>query len=216
MPSSGDREFAFPASLRDTCFLRFVPLGSVVLLASIAIAQSSYTHKEITISGLPSLMAKTDDRSDVLLTSFDTILHDREICCGKDSALGDTLAAAGSASLKEVADKVQGRHLLEDGRPIAVTVHYLTTGDATPERLLGLLTAKRAAVMEWNSRLYVLYGMTYLESSDYSTNLASYAIDELLLIDTRYSDARRKVRFKRESQDLSRVQGVLFVEWKLQ
>jgi hypothetical protein len=41
-------------------------------------------------------------------------------------------------------------------------------------------------------------------------------IRKILLWDTRFSDARREVVFDRETADVSKVQGLLFVQWALQ
>src|SRR5579863_5813989 len=51
--------------------------------------QVLYQDQEIQVHNLPSLKARSHDPSDVLLTSLDTILHNRDFCCGKDSALED-------------------------------------------------------------------------------------------------------------------------------
>lgn len=51
-------------------------------------AQVSYPNLEVHISDLPALTARTKDASDVLRTSLDIVLRDRDVCCGKDSALG--------------------------------------------------------------------------------------------------------------------------------
>ena len=52
--------------------------------------QDYRTRQEVHVSGLPALMALLHEPSDVLLTSLDTIVHDSSVCCGKDSALGDS------------------------------------------------------------------------------------------------------------------------------
>jgi hypothetical protein len=158
---------------------------------------------------LPSLVSRTPDPSDVLLTSLDTILHDREICCAKDSALEDSAQRADPASLKDVAVKLQGRHLLSDGRPIQVTAQYTEADKINSGLLITTLQAKHALLMQWDSRLYVCYGATYREDFDPNSGTQTYAILTLLLLDTRYSDARREIVFDRARDDWSKVQGVL-------
>jgi hypothetical protein len=66
--------------------------------------------------------------------------------------------------------------------------------------------------MMWNSRVYVLEGVTYVGTVDYSTNETAYAVHKFVLQDVRFSDSRRAVTFDRLTEDASKVQGVLFVE----
>ena len=54
-------------------------------LSSPAHGQIPYQEQEVRIHHLPSLMAVSHEPSYVLLTSLDTILDDKDICCGKDS-----------------------------------------------------------------------------------------------------------------------------------
>ena len=53
-------------------------------------------------------MARSHDQTDVHLTSLATVIHDREICCGKDSALEDSAEAAAPKSLQQIAAKMAG------------------------------------------------------------------------------------------------------------
>lgn len=71
------------------CSVAFVVGVAVVCLAvgSPAHAQILGQDQEIQLHDLPSLRARSQDQSDVLLTSLDRVIHDGEICCGKDSAL---------------------------------------------------------------------------------------------------------------------------------
>jgi hypothetical protein len=61
--------------------------------------QILYQDQEIQVHNLPSLKARSHDPSDILLTSLDTILHNRDVCCGKNSALEDNIASATGARL---------------------------------------------------------------------------------------------------------------------
>src|SRR5882724_3491807 len=89
-----------------------------LVLEGCVVAQVYHPGQEVRVKGLPALIARSHDAADVLMTSLDTIVHDRSLCCGKDSALEDSVAQADPASLKDVAAKLQGRHLLSDGRPV--------------------------------------------------------------------------------------------------
>ncbi len=161
------------------------------------------------MSGLPSLMARSHDPADVLRTSLDTIIHDRGVCCGKDSALEDSVEKADPLSLKDLAAKLQGRHLLSDGRPIMVTADFIEPTAINAGVLIAVLRDKHALLFEWNSNLYVCYGVTYLRDFDYSTGGEADTIQKLLLRDTRYSDSRREQVFDRATDEASKIEGML-------
>src|ERR1700722_306506 len=187
-----------------------VAMAALVFCGS-ARAQHSYTPDGVRVNDLPRLMAQSHDPSDVLLTSLDTILQDREVCCGKDSALEDSAQKADPASLKDVATKLQGRHLLSDGRPIMVTTQYIAPDAINAYLLIETLQKKHAMLMLWKSHLYVLYGVMYVEDYDPNTFSGTDNVTKLLLIDTRYSDSRRNVEFNRATDDWTQVQGVLWI-----
>jgi hypothetical protein len=190
--------------------------ASCLALGCVACGQTYPSIHDVRVEGLASLMARTQDPSDVLLSSLDTIFHDREICCGKDSALEDSALRADPKSLKNIAMKLQGRHLLSDGRPIVVTAEYIEPDKINAGLLIAALRAKHALLMEWNSRWYVCYGVTYRQDYDPDAGGASDTILKFLLLDTRYPDSRREVAFDRETDDWNKVQGMLFLESKPQ
>ena len=181
-------------------------------------AQVLYQEQTIEVHGLPSLMARSKDPADVLLTSLDTVIHDREICCGKDSALGDSAEAADPMSLQEVAKKLNGRHLLSDGRPILVTAEFLAPDAVTAAYFIKMMTDQHAALMMWNSHLYVVRGITYFWTGTKGEEGGPvYAVTrKFLLVDPRYSGEPRHVELNRETQDASRVQGLLFVQSRME
>jgi hypothetical protein len=151
----------------------------------------------------------------VLLTSLDTVLHDKDVCCGKDSALEDSLKSADPQSLKDVASKLDGRHLLSDGRPIKVTTECLSGDQASGGHLIKMIHDQHPALMQWNSQIYVVHGVDYFWQSDGQGG--TYAqLHKILLWDTRYSDSRRDVTFTVGSVDPTKVEGILFVESALQ
>jgi len=195
-------------------------VASYFVLCCFGYGQVLNQDQEIQVHDLPSLMARSHDRSEVLLTSLDTVFHDREICCGKDSALEDSAGAADPRSLKDVASKVQGRHLLSDGRPVMVTATHLTPDAVNSGLLVTWFLNQHAALMQWNSHIYVVHGIVYMwiASGDATSGSMTQmtVIHKFLLWDTRYSDSRREVVFNRDTDDLSKVQGFLFVEAKPQ
>jgi hypothetical protein len=186
----------------------------------LAEAQLLYQDQEIQVHDLPSLTARSLHSADVMLTSLDTVFHDHEICCGKDSALEDSVEAADPKSLKDVASKLQGRHLLGDGRPIMVSATYLTPDAVNSGLLVGWFLNQHAALMRWNSHVYVVHGIVYMwiaSSNGVDSGVSeSTAIRKFLLWDTRFSDSRREVVFNRDTDDLSKVEGFLFADVKPQ
>ena len=196
------RVAAFVAAV--SCFV-----ASYLALASRANAQW-YPNHEVQVSGLQALMARSHDPSDVLLTSLDIVIHKRKVCCGPDSALADSAERSNPSSLKDVAANLQGRHLLSDGRPIMATAEYFEPAAINSGMLIGTLRDQRALLLQWNSHIYVCYGVVYDEIYDENGGV-QYSIRKFLLLDTRYSDSRRKVVFNRDTDDWSKVQGMLRV-----
>lgn len=196
------------------CLLKFSCLALLafsVTLSFPAHAQIDSAELQVQVPNLPQLRAHSSDPSDVLATSLETIIHDPEVCCGKDSALEDSLQRSDPASLKDVAARLQGRHLLSDGRPITVTAEYLTGEQASPGHLITMATNKHAPLMQWNSHLYVVQAITYVWVADEQGG-KSAEMRTLLLWDLRYSDARREISFTRGLDDASTIQGFLFIE----
>ncbi|MFZ0277514.1 MAG: hypothetical protein WA254_12135 [Candidatus Sulfotelmatobacter sp.] len=174
--------------------------------------QVAYPEQEIRVNDLPSLTARSPHAADVLATSLEILFNDKEVCCGKNSALEDSIETADPKSLKDISAKLQGRHLLSDGRAIMVTTEYLTPDQVNAGHLITMIRSQRAALMMWNARVYVLCGVTYVGTVDYSTNETAYALHKFLLQDVRFSDSRRAVTFDRLTEDANKVQGLLFVE----
>ena len=193
--------------------------GLLLWFVSLAYAQENpggyltfRPNLELHVPNLPVLTARTRDRSDVLLTSLDIIFHNHDICCGRDSALEDSAQQADPRSIKDIAAKLQGRHLLGDGRPIKVNVTDMTSGGTNPAPIVDALTNRQALLLMWKSHLYVLVGALYDEGYDqYSSRIDT--VNTLYLLDTRYSDSRRDVTFTRTKDDWNDVQGLLLLSF---
>jgi hypothetical protein len=180
-------------------------------VSSFAQGQILYQDQEVQVHNLPLLTAKSHDPSDVLLASLETILNDKDVCCGKDSALVDSLATADPRSLKDIAGKLDGRHLLSDGRPIQIKTDYFSPEAVNGGNILHMMLDQRAALIEWNSHLYVLHAVVFLWDSDNQGGIFP-VVHKLLFWDTRYSDARREVVFTHGVDDAGKLQGLLFVQ----
>jgi len=170
-------------------------------------------NQEIRIPDLPLLTAKSRSASDVLAASVEIIFRDGKVCCGKNSALEDSVQAADPKSLKDIANKLQGRHLLSDGRPIMITAEYLAPASVNVSQLMNTLMEKHPLLMEWNSHLYVAYGVIFDQTLDQDGGIMN-AIHKIFLLDTRFSseDKRREISFDRLTDDWGKVQGLVMLK----
>ena len=203
----------------STAWARTQLLVVCLSVCGCARGQVLYQDQELEARDLPSLTAHSTHSADVMLTSLETVFHDHEVCCGKDSALEDNAAAADPRSLKDAAARLQGRHLLSDGRPIMVTASYLTPDAVNSGLLITWFQNQHAALVQWNGHVYVVHGIVYMwtaTGSGESGISESTLIHKFLLWDTRYSDSHREVVFNRDTDDLSKVEGFLFLEAKPQ
>jgi len=191
-------------------------LALCLAVCGLAYGQFAYPEQEIHVRDLPSLTARSHHASDVLTTSLETIFNNRDVCCGKNSALEDSVQSSDPKSLKDIASKLQGRHLLSDGRSVTVAAEYLLPDAVNSGQLIGSILNQHPPLMEWNSHLYVVSGVTYVETVDYSSAVNTKAIHKFLLQDERFSDSRRAVAFDRTTDDWSKVQGFLFLQATLE
>ncbi len=193
--------------------VRFLASFAVTICLALFVQSQTYysPNQEARIDDLPAVTARSRHAADVLAASAEIVFHDKEVCCGKDSALEDAVAGADPRSLQEVADKLRGRRLLSDGRPIMVTADYVPAASIVAGLLIGDLKEKQALLMEWNSHVYVVYGVIFDRTVDQSGGLTD-AIHKLLLLDTRFSGPRREVVFDRLTDDWGKVQGLLMLK----
>lgn len=182
---------------------------SGIAVCCLAIGQTYYSpNQQVRIDDLPRVTARSRHAADVLAASAEIIFRDKEVCCGKNSALEDRIQMADPKSLQDIGDKLRGRQLLSDGRPIMVTADYVPAASVNAQLLIGDLREEQPLLIEWNSRLYVIYGVVFQEIQDPASGISD-SIQKLLLLDPRYSDARREVAFDRLTDDWAGVQGAL-------
>ncbi len=192
------------------CVLMFAALALPFARAQETPGPTTYVpNQEIRVPDLPAIRAASKDAADVMPAAVETILHDKDLCCGKDSALEDAVLSADPSSLKSLGLKLQGRQHLSDGRPLQVTAEFVAPSEVSPSQIIGTLRQKRALLMQWNSHVYVLYGAVFDGSLDSSTGVEVYAVRKLLLLDPRFSDDRREATFNRDTDDWNKVQGML-------
>jgi hypothetical protein len=94
---------------------------------------------------------------------------------------------------------------------------YMTPDAMNAGKLIGMITAQHAGLMQWNAHLYVVDGLVYrwIMIGSHSTSTSITVIHKFLLRDPRYADERQKVEFDRSSDDITRIGGLLLVETKL-
>ncbi|HET6844087.1 MAG TPA: hypothetical protein VFK06_20775 [Candidatus Angelobacter sp.] len=185
-------------------------IAFLLLLSCYASGQQIWQNREVRLGDLPVRTAQSTDSMAVLVAELETIFHDPAVCCGKNSALEDTVRSADPLALKEFSTKLQGRHRLSDGRLIMVTAEYLPQESINADWIITALVKKHALLMEWDSHLYVLYGAVFNEMVD-ENGQRDLVIQKLLLLDSRFSDARREASFDRATDDFKKVQGLLML-----
>lgn len=191
----------------------------LVLCPALAHAQVLNVDQDIEVHDLASIVSPSEHSSDVLKTSLATVIHDPDICCRNTSGLADSLERADPKSLQDVAAKLNGRHLLADGRPVMVHAAFFPVDQANAGYLVKAFTEQHALLMQWNSHIYVVHGLVYFWNQAGSTDTGASIVPvvrKFLLWDTRYSDSRRDKIFNRDTDDLNKVQGFLFIEVKLE
>ncbi len=194
-------------------------LLSTFFLCGFAYGQTLNVDQQIEVRDLPVMLPPSPRGSDVLLTSVQTIIHDPEVCCGKDSALEDSIQKADPKSLQDAATKLSGRHLLGDGRPIMVSAEFFPADKTSAGYLVTTMTSQHALLMAWDSHIYVVHGLIYFWQLSGTPDAPAYPVPvvrKLLLWDIRYSDARRSIVFNRDTDDLGKVQGFLSIQVKAQ
>lgn len=185
-------------------------LGCIATLSAFAQDTPGYVfhpNQEVRVTHLPTPTAQSANKTAVLATALESILQDKAVCCGKNSALEDTVLIT-PQSLKELSAKLQGKHVLSDGRSVLVSAEYIAQSSITPDLMISSLMDQHALLMNWSSHFYVLYGAIYDETV-YSSGQRQFAIRKLLLLDPRFSDQRSKIEFNREIDDWEKVEGLL-------
>jgi hypothetical protein len=192
----------------------FFPWGRCVIVSCLTIcwahAQTGNLDQEFRIRDLPSLTARSTEASDLLATALEIVFNNRDVCCGKNSAVAEDVPSSDPRSLKDIANKLRGKHLLSDGRTVTVATEYLSPGQVTADHVIYKLREKHAPLMIWNSQLYVVEGVTYVVTPNRGAK--SYFLHKFLLLDCRFSDSRREVTFDRSTGESGEVEGLLFLE----
>jgi hypothetical protein len=167
-----------------------------------------HPNQEVRVESLPTIVAESRDRSDVMVADVAMAVMDPAVCCGRKSALEDEPALSNGASLKEVGEKLRGKHYLDSGETIVVSDSYWPAASVNAESIVRSLAQQHPLLMDWDGHLYVIYGADFDEYS-YSSGGFGDVIKKLLLVDARYSGKRRYVTFDRQTDDWGKVTGLL-------
>jgi len=167
----------------------------------------THPNQQIRVAPLPSTTSATSP-TDVLVASVEVTVMDPAVCCGKRSALEDEAALTEPTSLKELGQKLRGKHYLDSGETITVVDQYWSRTTLKAESLVGWLKEQHPLLMEWDEHLYVVYGAVF-DEYNYSSGAVADVIKKLLLLDMRYSGKRRYTAFDRQTDDWSKVNSLL-------
>jgi len=162
-------------------------------------------NQEIRVALPPST---SKNPTDTPVASVEVAVMDPAVCCGRRSALEDEAALTAPTSLKQLGEKLRGKHYLDSGEEITVIDQYWPGTSANAENIIGCLREHHPLLMEWDEHLYVLYGAMF-DEYNYSSGAVTDVIKKLLLLDMRYSGKRRYIAFDRQADDWSKVTGLL-------
>ena len=171
-------------------------------------ARASVSNPEGRSGGLRALMARSHQWSDGLcLRSLETALHGRIVCFRNDAALENSAGRANPLWLKRRCLETSRRHLLKrDGKSMVRAESVRAGRDQFPQVDRHAAGQARACSLQWNSHVYVSYGVVCDEMYD-DNGGPLHSIRKFLLRDTRYSDSRREVVFDRENRRMEQGPG---------
>ncbi|HXY03168.1 MAG TPA: hypothetical protein VEI49_06285 [Terriglobales bacterium] len=165
-------------------------------------------NREVRVALLPPAASASKDPTDILEASVEMAVMDPAVCCGRKSALEDEAALTEPTSVKQLGEKLRGKHHLDSGEAATVVDQYWPGSSVSAENIVGCLSQQHPLLMEWNEHVYVVYGAVFDEYA-YSSGAVMDVIKKLLLLDLRYSGKRRYVSFDRQADDWSKVTGLL-------
>ena len=168
---------------------------------------STIPNQRVTVE-VPSYVANAADPLDVLQYTVATVLRDPTICCGKGSALYARLSPMDAGSLPRVAERLRGKHTLPGGSLVVIEDRYWPRESIRAEDIIASLMLKRALLLDWDGHIYALYGAVF-DLNKHSSGMEERVVRSFLLLDTRYSDGRRFVKFDRQKDSWQKVRGLL-------
>ena len=190
-----------------------------VSISTTAVCQAPNTSETISTipnqrvtADVPTYISTSADPLETLEATVATVLRDPTICCGKGSSLYARLLPMDARSLPRVAERLRGKHSFPYGSAFTIEDRYWPRESVHAEDILASLMQKRPLLMDWDGHIYALYG-TVFDLNKHSSGVEERIVRSFLLLDTRYSDGRRFVRFDREKDSWQKVRG--FLEFKV-
>jgi hypothetical protein len=192
--------------------------ASGLLIASAARCQdygngisAVHADQEAVVEYVHLQPAASDDSKAAIAAAVATIINNPKVCCGENSSLGATPVTDERVSLRDLGNKIGGRHVLSDGRYVNVTANYIPAGTLSSDQIIFPLTKQQPMLMMWKSHVYVLYGALF-DDTIYTDGHHDYAIRKLLLLDPAAAEPDRKTAFDRQKDDWSQVEGLLLLK----
>jgi len=95
-----------------------------------------HPNQEARVESLPPALAASKSESAVLAASVAIAIMEPDVCCGRNSVLEDQVASATGLSLRQVGEKLRGKHYSGDGLPIVVADQYWSGASVTAEEII--------------------------------------------------------------------------------
>ncbi len=194
-----------------------VLLCLLLAFATIAAQDTSYPslvvhpNQEVTVKNLHLKLARWPGETAALAGALETILDFPQLCCGRNSSIPALPASARSNSLQEIAAKLNGKHVLSDGRPVFVAAHYFSASAITSHQIVAFLMENQALLVQWDSHFFVLSGAVF-DDKVYSDGNRDIILRKLRLFDPDATAAAHEITFDREKDQWSEVQGFLLIK----
>lgn len=187
----------------------------LLLACCFAVAQSyvppsiiAVHHQEIRLDLHPAVAAPAKP---AVVSAVETVLGNSQLCCGQESTLGDAPIAEEHVSLRNLGDKLAGRHTLADGRAVMISSSYVPADSVTSDRIIAPLRNHHPMLMQWNGHVYVVDGVNYDEDV-YTDDHKELVIRKILLLDPSAAADSQETDFDRTKDDWSKVQGFLLLK----
>ena len=134
------------SSLTVKALVACLVLGSMVTVPAFSQDTPSYVfhpNQEVHVANLPALTAISANKSAVLAAALGTIpSRIKPVCCGKNSALEDTVLSPPPSSKDHIGAKLQGKHVLSDGRSVMVSAEFVPQSSITSDLMISALRSR--------------------------------------------------------------------------
>ena len=114
------------------------------------------------MASLPTITASSSGDHAMLVASLATVIMQSDVCCDRDSAL-EAQIPSGNPSLRDLGEKLRGKHYLGTGLTIEVDDQYWSGAAVNVEDIIAALIGQRPLLLDWNGHLYVLSGVVFDE-----------------------------------------------------